>query len=279
LLVEIAIGDAYGAGFENAPERIIRQFNNLSGYISQPRHSVKAGEYTDDTQMSIAVAEAILSGERWTRALLARHFLQAFKRDPREGYARGFYEFLQQVEDEDDFLRKIHPHSDKSGAAMRACPIGVFDSIGTVVERATLQAQITHDTPSGTAAAVAVALMAHYGLYELGPKAELDKFIVSLVPGAWEGRWLGRVGPRGIDSAHAALTAVMGNDRMSSILRACIDFGGDTDTVAAIAMGVGSCFEEIEQNLPAHFKEHLENGPYGRDYLTKLDSVLLPTRG
>jgi len=276
MLVEIAIGDAYGAGFENAPERIIRLHNNLSGYISQPRHSIKAGEYTDDTQMSIAVTEALLSGERWTRQLLARHFIECFRRDPREGYARGFFEFLQGVEDEDDFLRRIRPHSDKSGAAMRACPIGVFDSVGTVVERATLQAQITHDTPTGIDAAVAIALMAHYGLYQVGPKSQLDQFIASLVPGPWEGRWSGWVGPRGIDSAHAALTAVMLNERMTDILRACVDFGGDTDTVAAMAMGIASCFGDIEHDLPKHFFQDLENGPYGHDYLEKLDSALLP---
>lgn len=275
MLVEIAIGDAYGAGFENAPERVIREHNDLSAYVQRPRHQIAAGWYTDDAQMSIAVAEAIISGERWTPRLLARHFVEAFKRDPREGYARGFYEFLQRVEDEDDFLRRIRPNSDKSGAAMRACPVGVFPSVGTVIERAKVQAQITHNTPTGVDAAIAAALMTHYGLYEVGPKNELDKFIASLIPGPWEGRWIGRVGLRGIDSVHAAVTAVILNDRMSSILRACVDYGGDTDTVAAIALGAASCYEEIEQDLPKHLYDNLENGPYGRDFLVKLDSALI----
>jgi ADP-ribosyl-[dinitrogen reductase] hydrolase len=275
MLLEIAIADAYGAGFENAPERIIRQHNDLSAYISQPRHRIAAGSYTDDTQMSIAVAEAILSGDRWTPSLLARHFVTAFKRDPREGYARGFYEFLQEVGDEDEFLQRIRPNSDKSGAAMRACPVGVFSSVGTVVERAKVQAQITHNTPTGTDAAVVAALMAHYGLYQIGPKAELGRFLVSLVPGPWEGQWCGMVGARGIDSVHAALTAVIANNRMSSILRACVNYGGDTDTVAAIALGAASCYQEIEQDLSGRLYDDLENGPYGRDFLIKLDSALM----
>lgn len=275
MLIEIAIGDAYGAGFENAPERVIREHNTLSGYIERLHHRTAAGSYTDDTQMSIAVAEAIISGERWTSRLLARHFVTAFKRDPREGYARGFYEFLQRVEDEDEFLRQIRPNSEKSGAAMRACPIGVFPSIGTVVERAKVQAQITHNTPTAVDSAIVAALMTHYGLYDIGPKAELDIFIASLVPGPWEGRWCGRVGLRGIESVHAALTAVISNDRMSSILRACVDCGGDTDTVAAIALGAASCYEEIEKDLPKTLHDNLENGPYGRDFLSKLDSQLI----
>src|SRR5262249_19516511 len=78
MLVEIAIGDAYGAGFEYASERLVRERNDLSAYIQHPKHSLKPGSYTDDTQMSIAVALAIVSGERWTPALLARWFVTAF---------------------------------------------------------------------------------------------------------------------------------------------------------------------------------------------------------
>lgn len=275
MLVEIAIGDAYGAGFENVSDRVIREHNNLAGYINQPRRQIAPGRYTDDAQMSIAVAEAIISGERWTPSLLVRHFISAFKRDPRAGYARGFYDFLREVEDENDFLARIRPGSDKSGAAMRSSPIGIFPSVGTVMERAKLQAQITHDTPAGTDAAVVVALMSHYGLYGIGPKAELDEFISSLIPGPWEGRWSGRVGPRGVDSVHAALTAILSHDRTSSILRSCIDYGGDTDTVAAIALGAASCYEDIEQDLPKCLYDDLENGPYGRDFLRKLDDELI----
>ena len=65
---------------------------------------------------------------------LARRFVEAFRRDPREGYAGGFYAFLQEVTSGDEFLQRIRPDSDKSGAAMRAGPLGVFPTIGEVVE-------------------------------------------------------------------------------------------------------------------------------------------------
>src|SRR5947208_3168886 len=99
MLVELAIGDACGAGFEYAADRIVREQNNLSAYIQHPRHGIKPGCYTDDTQMSIAVAEAIVSDEPWTPENLAQRFVAAFKRDPREGYAGSFYGFLQEVKD------------------------------------------------------------------------------------------------------------------------------------------------------------------------------------
>src|SRR5262249_31399204 len=90
MLLELAIGDAYGAGFEYTSHDYIQRHNDLSGYVKHPRHSTPPGAYTDDTQMSIAIAEAIVSGEDWTPLNLATHFVNGFKRDPRVGYAGGF---------------------------------------------------------------------------------------------------------------------------------------------------------------------------------------------
>jgi ADP-ribosylglycohydrolase len=100
MLFEIAIGDAYGAGFEYANENL--HLNDLSVYVKHPRHRLQAGSYTDDTQMSIAIAEAVLSDEPWTPKSLADRFVACFKRDPREGYAQGFHDFLVSVRDGGD---------------------------------------------------------------------------------------------------------------------------------------------------------------------------------
>ncbi|MEO3707033.1 ADP-ribosylglycohydrolase family protein [Trichormus azollae] len=88
MLLELAIGDAYGAGFEYANEMIFA--NDLSPYIKHPRHQLIPGSYTDDTQMSIGIAESIVSQALWAPEVLAENFFNAFKRDPREGYASRF---------------------------------------------------------------------------------------------------------------------------------------------------------------------------------------------
>ncbi|MEO1094271.1 MAG: hypothetical protein AAFX01_05170 [Cyanobacteria bacterium J06638_28] len=79
-------------------------------------------------------------------------------------------------------------------------------------------------------------------------------------------------------SAHAALTAVMANNSLSSILKACIAFTGDVDTVATIAFGAVSCSREIGQNIPPVLTNALENGAYGREYLQPPDGQLLSLR-
>lgn len=275
MLLELGIGDAYGAGFEYADEMINQGYNDLSRYVQHPHHKLKPGCYTDDTQMSIAIAEAIVSGEPWTPELLANWFVKAFQRDRREGYSRNFYNFLVKIGDADEFLEKIEPTSDKSGAAMRAAPIGVVSTIEKVIEYSKIQAAITHNTPDGINAAIAAALMSHYFIYRLGPKKNLGKFLENHVPGQWSKPWQGEVKSKGWMSVRAAITAIIRNDSMSELLKDCIAFSGDVDTVAAIASSAASCSLEIVQDIPAHLIQALENGSYGRDYLIELDRKLM----
>jgi ADP-ribosylglycohydrolase len=159
---------------------------------------------------------------------------------------------------------------------MRAAPIGVFPTVEEVMEKASVQAALTHNTPDGIAAAVAAALMSHYCLYRLGSKHELGVFLEQHVPGhPWSEPWQGKVKAQGWMSVRAAVTALLANDRMTTLLQSCIAFSGDVDTVATIALAAGSCCREVTQDLPAHLISTLENGPYGREYIQNLDRNLL----
>jgi len=276
MLLELAVGDAYGMGFEYAPVEFVQTHNNLSAYIRHPHHNIQPGHYTDDTQMSLAVAEAIVSGQAWTTQHLADNFVKAFKRDPREGYAGKFYTFLNRIQDGTQFLSEIKSTSDKSGAAMRACPIGVFPTVDEVIEKCTLQAKITHDTSDGIAAANAAALMTHYFLYQQGPKAQLGHFLERHVPDhPWSEPWEGPVGNQGWMSVRAAVSAIIRHNCLSFILKTAVAFTGDVDTVAAIALGAASCCQEVAQDLPPHLFDNLERGSYGYNYLLELDHQLL----
>jgi ADP-ribosylglycohydrolase len=276
MLLEIAIGDAYGAGFEYAPDHLIRRHNSATYYVQHPRHdSIRPGMYTDDTQMSLAIAEALVSGERWTREHLAERFVQTFHRDPREGYSGAFHALLCDVRSGHELLSRLQPDSDKSGASMRAGPLGVLPTVGQVADACRVQAAITHDTPDGICAATAAALMTHYFLYRLGPKSRLPDFLAGQVPGAWAAPWEGKVGPKGWMSVRAAITAVVRNQRLSDLLKDCVAFTGDVDTVCAIATAAASCSDEYEQDLPEGLVNCLENGRYGRDYLIEMDRRLM----
>jgi ADP-ribosyl-[dinitrogen reductase] hydrolase len=280
MLLEMAVADSYGSGFEYADESKVKEFNNLSKYVTHHRHSLKPGCYTDDTQMSIAIAEALVSKEEWTPINLANRFVACFKRDKRKGYASGFYALLERVKDGEELLKLIKPDSDKSGGAMRAPPIGILSSCSDVMEKASIQAKITHNTDAGIKAAQASAMTSHYFIYNKGPKANLGKWLRECIPSDsvdlhWDKPYQGSVGPKGWMSVRAAITALMSCDNMSDLLKASIAFTGDVDTVGAIALAAGSQSKEIVQDLPIHLINELENLAYGRDFLIALDCDLM----
>ena len=278
MLVELAVGDAYGAGFEYADPEVVRGHNDLSAYRPHPLGGIPAGDYTDDTQMSLALAEALVEGLDWTPRVLAAKFVEVYRRDPRPGYAGRFQAFLDEVVDGDDFLARIRPDSEKSGAAMRAGPVGVLPDLDEVLDRTRVQAAITHNTPLGIDAACAAALMPHYFLYGLGPRADLGRFLCEHVPGDWNTPYTGVVRAPGWMSVRAAVTALMAGSSLSDVLRRCVDFTGDVDTVATVALAAGSCAGDLPQDLPAHLVTGLENGAYGRDHLAALDRRLMTVR-
>jgi ADP-ribosylglycohydrolase len=75
-------------------------------------------------------------------------------------------------------------------------------------------------------------------------------------------------------SVRAAVTAIAQSRGMSELLRRCVAFTGDVDTVAAIALGAGSLSREVEQDLPDVLYAKLEDGPFGYRYLRELDQRL-----
>lgn len=271
MIIELAIGDAYGAGFEYVDRDIIQNYNNLE-YRQHPTHmGTKPGMYTDDTQMSLAVAELITENSEWTNLEIASKFLEVFKRDKREGYASGFYHFLKKTQNGQEFLDNINPVSEKSGAAMRAPVLGVYQDKQEVLEKAEIQAAITHNTKDGINAAKAAAMITHYFLWEGGKKKDLAKYIKSNVKGDWLSKWTGKVRSKGWMSVRAAIQET---DYMSDLLKYCIAYTGDVDTVAAIALAGGSVCKEMKKDLPSWLYSKLEDGDYGRGYIENLDKQL-----
>jgi hypothetical protein len=98
MLIELAIGDAYGAGFEYASPHVVERYNDLSRYFQHPRHTLQPGAYTDDTQMSLAIAEAMVSGDPWTLEMLASRFVDALRLGDETQMVIPYHSFLVQGE-------------------------------------------------------------------------------------------------------------------------------------------------------------------------------------
>lgn len=277
MMVSMAIGDAYGAGFEFAPGLVVAEHNDLSGYRPHPKGTIKPGKYTDDTQMAMALAEWMLERTEKTNntVYLARQFLVAFHRDPRKGYADGFYHVLKGCDSGTKLLQTLRPTSRKAGGAMRAAPCGLLESAEEVIDLAMWQASITHATREGMLGAAGAALLV-WACRQGCDRGYLGQMLEDLLPGCrWTDPWQGYVSGQALATVRAALTAVMSHSNMSAILQESVAYTGDTDTVAAIAMAAGALHPDIVQDLPTCLVSGLENQKYGFTYLQELDDKLL----
>ena len=267
-----AIGDAYGFCFEFTEPEFVARNNDLSYHQHPEFEDVTPGAYSDDTQMQLALAELIISGVEWTPEVVAEQFVRTYNRDPRPGYAKRFRTLLDGVQDGRELIAILNPESERNGAAMRASIIGLFPDIQKVKDLAKLQAQVTHNTKGGIDSAVAAALICHHLKYEQDGKNALPEFLSEHLPDhRWEGSWQGKVPVHGISTVQAALTALLSSDSLSEILKACIAFTGDVDSVAAIACSCASVSDTIQKDFPENLWLGLENSPYGLSYLKEAD--------
>ena len=271
MLIEIAIGDAYGAGFEFVPNETILKEHKLNKYYASRIDDLKAGQYTDDTQMSLAITELLLSKKEWTKEIIAKHFINAFERDKRCGYAKGFYKFLVSVKDEYDFIERINPESVRNGAAMRSVPLSIIKDIEELKEKAKLQASVTHNTHEGIVSSQAVALIGNYFLYQKGKKKDIVNYVYEQTGEFFKDNKTDRVPCCAIETIDAVMTVLKQSNTFSEIIDKSVRLGGDTDSVASIACGLASLSNEFVNDLPVFLYDDLENEKYGREYIQKLD--------
>jgi ADP-ribosyl-[dinitrogen reductase] hydrolase len=275
MLHHIAIGDAYGAGFEFSGRDKIERFNTLAGYV-QHDLGIPAGHYTDDTQMSVAVAQVLLEDapHASTADDFATAFVRTFRRDPRPGYAKGLQALLSECQDGEALRRRIRPDSRRNGAAMRSVPLALIEDKALLTRLAATQASVTHDTPEGRLSSQVVALMGNLMLYEGLRVSQLRDAVARETGFELDGRWHAEVACDAVQTLHAVHTALVGHRDLPSLLRACVDFGGDVDSVAAIALGLASLAHEYARDLPHELAAGLENGAFGSTFLRQTDEAL-----
>lgn len=293
LLLYIGMADAYGMAAEFVDQKAhpehLAEILKFEHYVRHPFHQERAGMYTDDTEMSCANARVLIAHPPPYQPIeFAQAWIDEFNRGGRrKGYARKFQAFLEEVRDGEDFLARIRNGSDKNGACMRAVPIGALPNVKDVLEVASLQARITHDTPPALFSARIVALMAHYtlhvandldGLYAFCRKhlPEEDREFLFSFGLPWISPVEGKQQSLAVETVHAVYHIIRTNHSLPLMLEDAICFGGDTDSVAAIAWGIASTLHRAEQ-LPDFLARDLEpERPHtGSGYLRELSFRLM----
>lgn len=184
-------GDALGMPVEGWPPiEIVRRYGIIRELVAG---RLAAGSYTDDTQMTIALAESLVARRGYDSGDLAERLLAGY--EPRRGYGRGSREALARlaagVPWEEAGKSSFGVGSFGNGAAGRVAPIGLLyhRELGLAAQVARLSAEPTHTHPLGKAGAavqaMAVALALRWGVtegVEPSPSQFLDLIEAELEP-------------------------------------------------------------------------------------------------
>ena len=262
------IGDTVGSIYE---------FDNIKTPDFQPLFD-KQANYTDDSIMTMAVADWLVSTVRSQSALEDKLVSWAKKYPcPMGGYGGAFMRWLFAPQTLSDFRERgmtysmsleRHPYNSwGNGSAMRASACGwAAHSLQEALDLGKRSAEITHNHPEGIkgAQAVAVAIyLAHKGeskekirwCLEEEFGYDLHHSCNEIRPSYnWEASCQGTVPP--------ALIAFFDSHDFESAIRLAVSLGGDSDTLACITGGIAQAFyndipdviiEEMRLRLPQEF--------------------------
>lgn len=260
--------------------------------------------YTDDSIMTIAVAEWLLTDNEHTHEALENvmvRYADKYK-FPMGGYGGGFAQWLFRPERLIDYKtgeiagKRVPYNSWGNGSAMRTSAVGwKFRTLEDTEKVAAISASITHDHPEGikgaqaTAAAIFLArtgrtkqeikdyIETRFG-YDLSVHTdELRKTY------GWEDSCQGTVPP--------AIRAFLDSNDFEDAVRIAVSLGGDSDTLACITGGIAEAYyqhipdtilRQAAEKLPAEFLRVIDYFKQGsfyqqmspREVLGKVDDIV-----
>ena len=191
--------------------------------------------WTDDTVLSLAVAQAILSDRPYGEVI--RQFAQLY---PDAGYGGSFLRWMQDEE-------ALPYGSWGNGSAMRSSAIGyAFDSLGEVIHQAQASAIPTHDHPEGIKGAQAVAASVFLAR-ESKSKDRICQFVESefeydLSRNLADIRPTYRFDVSCQGSVPEAILCFLESSSWEDAVRNAVYLGGDSDTLGCIAGAIAEAW-------------------------------------
>ena len=236
----------------------------------------KGATFTDDTVMTIAVAEALMKAiaenviddEAATKDLIIDSMHKWGHRYPDAGYGGRFYYWLRNNSRE--------PYNSfGNGSAMRVAAAGwLFDDLETTRKVARWTAEVTHNHPEGIKGAEATAsaiFLARTG----GSKEEIKDYIISEF-GYDLNRTCDEIRPdyHHVESCQEtvpeAITAFMEGKDFEDVIRTAVSLGGDCDTLTCVAGSIAEAYYGVKKELKKECESRLTEDLTGVLYKSNL---------
>jgi len=203
--------------------------------------------FTDDTVLTVALADSILSGETYEKKLRDYYHLY-----PDAGYGNFFHGWA--------LTPTMGPYNSfGNGSAMRVSPVGfAYHTLDEVLAESRRSAAVTHNHPEGIKGAQAVAaaiFLARTGKTQAQIKEyveatfgyDLSKSLDEIRPGYYFDETCQGSVPQ-------AIIAFLESTGFEDAIRKAVSIGGDSDTIACITGGIAQAYykgvpREIEERV------------------------------
>ena len=232
-------------------------------------------EPTDDSVMTMAVAEWLLSDPERTYETLEECMVRWGHRYPRAGYGSAFsrwlfnpdflYGYRDDRYDFNEVYSDRHPYNSwGNGSAMRCSACGwVAETLSEALELAKRSAEITHNHPEGIkgaqATAAAIWMARHNATKEEIKEYIMVKFGYDLNRDCDDIRpdYYFDVSCQG--TVPEAIIAFLDSWDFESAIRLAVSLGGDSDTLTCITGGIAEAFyKEVPEPIIAEMRNRLD---------------------
>jgi|SRR5579862_7093744 ADP-ribosylglycohydrolase len=198
--------------------------------------------FTDDTVLTIAVADHLLTG-----APYVDNFHRYTKAYPGRGYGIGFHDWVRSGS-------RSPYNSWGNGSAMRVSPVAyAFPTLDEVLAEAKASAEVTHNHPEGIRGAQATAA-AVFLAREKKSKSEIRAAIEERF-GYVLRRTVAEIQPTYSfnescqDTVPQAIISFLDSNNYEDTIRNAVSLGGDADTLSCIAGGIAGAFYGVPKEI------------------------------
>lgn len=209
--------------------------------------------FTDDTVLTVAVAEVLMDGGDYAEAL--KRYAANY---PNAGYGGAFFQWALS-EDSEPY------NSFGNGSAMRVSPVGwACDTLEDALAEARRTAEVTHNHPQGVLGAQAVAaavFLARSG----ATKPELKAFIERQIGYDVSAR-LDDIRPSYCfdvtcqGTVPPAIVAFLESGDFESAIRNAVSLGGDSDTLTCITGAIAGAHYGVPEGIAVDALGYLDFG-------------------
>ncbi len=255
----LAIGDALGATTEfMSPPEIAAKYKKLRKIVGGGWLGVKAGQVTDDTEMSLCIARAVVDRQEWSLVQIADNFVDWMRGKPIDIGAtvrKGIRQYMTNGE----LKTPVNEWDAGNGAVMRMAPVALcsFGSDELMQKWSLEQAHLTHNHILSDAGCICVGKMVHAALkgadrFEMHT---ITRELTSEYPTYRFNRYKGQASGYVVETLQTVFHYLFATATFEECLVGVVNQGGDADTTGAIAGMIAGAFYGLDQLPKAWLKK------------------------